>query len=144
MSFLLDCNPVFIKFYDQFVCFRTCIWIFFVNMAKFCINSPIFMEFLPKQGSFLPKSCFFGTFLRIMAATALLKLAIWSKIYSKDSPCSAENDNGARFAKQQQKHHLLGQDISQKMTSFENFELEVNLFFTKKLTFNRSIFLLFE
>ena len=135
MSFLLGFNPVFIKFNEQFVCIMTFIGIFFVNMTKFCINSPIFMEFWQNRGLFCQNHAFLGTFLRILAATALVKLAIWSKIYSKDSFCSAEHDNGARFAKQKQKHHLLGQDISRKMTFFDQFWTWGHLIFYPKIDF---------
>ena len=101
MSFLLSFNPVFIKSDEQFVCFRTCIGIFFVKTAKFCINSPILWCFCQNRGLFSHYHAFWGTVSRKMASKAPVKLAIWSSKYSKDSPCSVEHDDGARFAKQQ-------------------------------------------
>ena len=47
------------------------------------------------------------------------------KVYLKDSPCSAEYADETRFLKQQQKHNLIDQTFSQKMTFFDQFELEV-------------------
>ena len=102
MSFLLSFNPVFIKSNEQFVCFRTCIGIFFVKTAKFCINSPILWCFCQNRGLFCQNHAFLATFSRIMAATAPVKLTIWLKGVVADTYCSAEHDNGARFAKQQQ------------------------------------------
>ena len=69
--------------------------------------------------------------------TAAVKINFLEKVYLKDSPCSAEYADETRFLKQQQKHNLIDQTFSQKMTFFDQFELEVKFldnFFTENLT----------
>ena len=59
MFFILICNPVLIKSNEPNIRIRRFDEMFVVNMAKLCIVSPLFIELLPKQGSFWRKSCFF-------------------------------------------------------------------------------------